>query len=74
MRLYDLHSFHVIPALGEYVAGDRDSYQYLIESIRKFPTQQEFTKMIQEKGFTTFGDGYENLSFGIAAIHSGYKL
>jgi 2-methoxy-6-polyprenyl-1,4-benzoquinol methylase len=69
-----MHSFYVIPALGEIVANDRASYQYLVESIRKFPPQEEFKKMIQQGGFKTFGIGYENLTFGIAAIHSGFKV
>jgi 2-methoxy-6-polyprenyl-1,4-benzoquinol methylase len=72
--MYDLHSFYVIPRLGELVARDRDSYQYLVESIRNFPKQEEFTQMIRDAGFETMGRGYENLHFGIAAIHSGYKI
>ncbi len=71
---YDLHSFYVIPTLGQVVAHDRDSYQYLVESIRKFPKQQEFAQMIRDAGFKTIGDGYENLTFGVAAIHSGFKI
>ncbi|KAJ3217865.1 2-hexaprenyl-6-methoxy-1,4-benzoquinone methyltransferase [Dinochytrium kinnereticum] len=72
--LYDLYSFNVIPALGGIVANDRDSYQYLVESIRKFPPQKEFARMIQEAGFTLSGQGWEDLTFGVAAIHSGFKL
>ena len=72
--VYDLHSFYVIPELGRLVANDRDSYQYLVESIRKFPTQKVFSQMIRDAGFKTIGDGYENLTFGVAAIHSGYKI
>ncbi|ORY05444.1 ubiquinone/menaquinone [Basidiobolus meristosporus CBS 931.73] len=72
--IYDLYSFHVIPAVGEIVANDRNSYQYLVESIRKFPDQKTFAQMIRNAGFTTVGDGYENLTFGVAAIHSGIKL
>lgn len=64
----------MIPALGGMVANDRDSYQYLVESIRKFPKQREFSTMIRQAGFKTFGLGYENLSMGIAAIHTGYKI
>jgi 2-methoxy-6-polyprenyl-1,4-benzoquinol methylase len=56
------------------VANDRESYQYLVESIRKFPKQDDFAQMIQNQGFTIIGDGYKNLSFGIAAIHSGFKI
>lgn len=73
-KMYDMHSFYVIPALGEFVANDRSSYQYLVESIRRFPKQEEFASMIEAEGFKTIGDGYENLNCGIAAIHSGYKI
>ncbi|PIK47711.1 putative 2-methoxy-6-polyprenyl-1,4-benzoquinol methylase, mitochondrial [Apostichopus japonicus] len=69
---YDLYSFQVIPALGQILAGDWNSYQYLIESIRKFPPQEEFAYMIEEAGFACVT--VENLSGGIAAIHSGFKL
>jgi 2-methoxy-6-polyprenyl-1,4-benzoquinol methylase len=69
-----MHSFHVIPKLGELVANDRDSYQYLVESIRKFPKQTAFAAMIRDAGFKTYGKGYTDLTFGIAAIHSGFKL
>ncbi|KAJ3257346.1 2-hexaprenyl-6-methoxy-1,4-benzoquinone methyltransferase [Boothiomyces macroporosus] len=72
--MYDMHSFYMIPKMGELIANDRESYQYLVESIRKFPKQTEFAEMIRNAGFKTVGDGYENLTFGVAAIHSGYKL
>ncbi|KAJ2785785.1 2-hexaprenyl-6-methoxy-1,4-benzoquinone methyltransferase [Coemansia javaensis] len=71
---YDLHSFYVIPRLGEAIAGDRASYEYLVESIRRFPPQDEFAQIIRDAGFTTIGCGYENLTFGTVAIHSGYKF
>lgn len=71
-RLYDLHSFEVIPRLGQAVAGDRDSYQYLVESIRKFPNQDRFADMIRSAGFERVS--YRNLSGGIAAMHSGWKI
>lgn len=70
--LYDLYSFTVIPQLGEVLAGDRASYQYLVESIRRFPTQQKLMFMMQEAGFQYVS--YKNLSLGIVAIHSGFKL
>ncbi|KAI5290023.1 2-hexaprenyl-6-methoxy-1,4-benzoquinone methyltransferase [Ascosphaera aggregata] len=70
---YRLWSFGAIPLIGQVVAGDRDSYQYLVESIDRFPSQEDFRGMIQKAGFLTPGDGYENLSFGIAAIHKGVK-
>ncbi|KAK9720810.1 2-hexaprenyl-6-methoxy-1,4-benzoquinone methyltransferase [Basidiobolus ranarum] len=72
--IYDLYSFHFIPTVGQLITNDRDSYQYLVESIRKFPDQKTFAHMIRDAGFTTVGDGYENLTFGVAAIHSGVKL
>ncbi|OOY04852.1 bifunctional demethylmenaquinone methyltransferase/2-methoxy-6-polyprenyl-1,4-benzoquinol methylase UbiE [Thioclava sp. F28-4] len=71
-KAYDLYSFNVIPKMGEIVANDRDSYQYLVESIRKFPTQETFAQMIREAGFENVS--YRNLSMGIAALHSGWKL
>ncbi len=69
---YDRYSFNVIPALGQMVANDRDSYQYLVESIRRFPDQEAFAAMIREAGFDRVQ--YRNLSMGIAALHSGWKL
>lgn len=70
--LYDRYSFNVIPRMGQLVAHDRDSYQYLVESIRKFPDQESFARMIREAGFEQVK--YRNLSMGIAALHSGWKL
>lgn len=70
---YKRWSFGAIPLIGQIVAGDRDSYQYLVESIEQFPTQQEFKAMIENAGFVTPGIGYENLTGGIAAIHKGIK-
>ena len=69
---YDRYSFNVIPAMGQLVTKDRDSYQYLVESIRKFPDQERFAAMIRAAGFERVK--YRNLSFGIAALHSGWKL
>jgi len=69
---YDKYSFNVIPVMGQVVAGDRDSYQYLVESIRKFPEQEAFAAMIRQAGFDQVK--YRNLSLGIAALHSGWKL
>ncbi len=71
-RLYDLYSFNVIPRLGQAIAGDRDSYQYLVESIRRFPDQDTFAGMIRDAGFGQVK--FRNLSMGIAALHSGWKL
>jgi demethylmenaquinone methyltransferase/2-methoxy-6-polyprenyl-1,4-benzoquinol methylase len=69
---YDRYSFNVIPAMGQMIANDRDSYQYLVESIRKFPDQDTFAGMIRDAGFDRVQ--YRNLSMGIAALHSGWKL
>ena len=70
-NLYDLYSFHVIPQLGQMVAKDRDSYQYLVESIRKFCTQDELVKRMEVAGFE--GVKYTNMTGGIVAIHEGWK-
>lgn len=71
-KAYDLYSFNVIPVMGKIIANDRDSYQYLVESIRKFPSQDTFAEMIRDAGFDQVK--YRNLSMGIAALHSGWKL
>uniref|UniRef100_A0A2P2JB71 2-methoxy-6-polyprenyl-1,4-benzoquinol methylase, mitochondrial n=2 Tax=Rhizophora mucronata TaxID=61149 RepID=A0A2P2JB71_RHIMU len=71
-ELYDYYSFSVIPALGELVAGDQESYQYLVESIRRFPHQEKFASMIADAGFQKVE--YENLVGGVVAIHSGLKF
>lgn len=71
-RVYDVYSFHVIPVMGQVVAGDWKSYQYLVESIRQFPCQEEFKEMIEDAGFSHVT--YENLMFGVASVHSGFKL
>jgi demethylmenaquinone methyltransferase/2-methoxy-6-polyprenyl-1,4-benzoquinol methylase len=70
--LYDLHSFEVIPRLGRLAAGAAEPYQYLVESIRKFPDQERFATMIRDAGFARVG--YRNLSGGIAAIHWGWHV
>ncbi|MFC3071154.1 class I SAM-dependent methyltransferase [Phenylobacterium soli] len=71
-KLYDAYSFKVIPEIGQRVAGDRDSYQYLVESIRRFPDQKRFAAMISEAGFK-FVD-ITNFSGGVAALHTGRAL
>ena len=71
-KAYDLYSFNIIPAMGKMIANDRDSYQYLVESIRKFPDQETFLNMIRGAGFENVS--YRNLSLGIAALHSGWKI
>jgi demethylmenaquinone methyltransferase/2-methoxy-6-polyprenyl-1,4-benzoquinol methylase len=71
-KAYDLYSFNIIPVMGKMIANDRDSYQYLVESIRKFPNQETFLNMIRGAGFENVS--YRNLSLGIAALHSGWKI
>ena len=71
-RVYEAYSFRVIPALGRAVAGDAESYRYLVESIRTFPNQERFAAMIGAAGFERVS--YRNFSGGIAALHSGWKL
>lgn len=71
-KAYDAYSFNVIPALGQAVTGDRASYQYLIESIRRFPDQDTFLAMVRAAGFGNAA--YRNLTMGVAAVHSGWKL
>nr|XP_061783778.1 2-methoxy-6-polyprenyl-1,4-benzoquinol methylase, mitochondrial-like isoform X2 [Nerophis lumbriciformis] len=71
-KLYDAYSFQVIPVLGEVIAGDWKSYQYLVESIRKFPAQDEFKEMMEDAGF--FCVQYHNLTAGVVSLHSGFKL
>ena len=71
-NLYDAYSFKFIPAMGELVAKDRASYQYLVESIRRFPDQDTFLSMIQKAGFSKAG--YTNFTGGVAALHHGWAL
>jgi demethylmenaquinone methyltransferase/2-methoxy-6-polyprenyl-1,4-benzoquinol methylase len=70
--LYDVYSFNAIPVLGGLVAGDSASYQYLVESIRRFPDQKSFMRLIENAGFERVR--YRNLTGGIAAIHSAWRL
>lgn len=71
-RLYDRYSYAVIPRLGQVVTGDRDSYQYLVDSIRRFPTQTQLADRMAAAGLARVR--WTNLSGGIAAIHSGWRL
>ncbi len=71
-RIYDAYSFHVIPRIGARVAGDAESYRYLVESIRKFPTRGAFAGLIEAAGFRHVS--HRALSGGIVAIHSGWKV
>ncbi|KAF5396760.1 Ubiquinone/menaquinone biosynthesis C-methyltransferase UbiE [Paragonimus heterotremus] len=70
-KLYDVYSMQLIPVMGQLIAGDWNSYQYLVESIRRFPTQTEFSHLIQEAGFMSVH--VTNYSGGICAVHSGFK-
>lgn len=71
-RLYDTYSFSVLPALGRWVAKDEESYQYLAESIRRFPTQKNLIARMKQAGFER--TSYRDLSGGIAAIHEGWRI
>ncbi len=71
-KAYDLYSFNIIPRMGQMIAGDRESYQYLVESIRQFPDQESFLAMIRAAGFENAK--YRNLTMGIACLHSGWKI
>ena len=72
IALYDLFSFKVIPPLGRAITGDAESYQYLVESIRKFPKPAAFADMIRAAGFSRVN--WQSLSGGIVALHSGWRL
>ena len=71
-KLYDAYSFNILPTLGSSIAGDADAYQYLAESIRQFPAQKDFAAMIERTGLGNVT--YQNLSGGIAAIHSAWRI
>jgi len=71
-KFYDAYSFAVIPRLGQAIAGDRDSYQYLVESIRKFPKQAQFAALIEEAGFAKVK--WTDYSAGVTAFHTGWKI
>jgi demethylmenaquinone methyltransferase / 2-methoxy-6-polyprenyl-1,4-benzoquinol methylase len=71
-RLYELYSLNLIPLIGEWVVGDAAPYRYLVESIRRFPNRARFAAMIERAGFTRVS--VRNLTGGVAAIHSGWKL
>jgi len=71
-KAYDLYSFNVIPRMGKLIANDYESYQYLVESIRQFPDQETFATMIRGVGFENVK--FRNLTMGVAALHSGWKI
>jgi demethylmenaquinone methyltransferase/2-methoxy-6-polyprenyl-1,4-benzoquinol methylase len=70
--LYELYSFNVIPRIGQAVTGDREAYQYLVESIRKFPKPPVFARMIEDAGFRRVS--FTTMTAGVVALHSGWKL
>jgi demethylmenaquinone methyltransferase/2-methoxy-6-polyprenyl-1,4-benzoquinol methylase len=70
--LYDLYSFQIVPLLGQVVTGDRDAYAYLVESIRRFPRQSELAEMISRAGLDQVK--FRNLTGGVAALHSAWRL
>jgi demethylmenaquinone methyltransferase/2-methoxy-6-polyprenyl-1,4-benzoquinol methylase len=70
--LYDAYSFNALPWLGKLVTGDKDSYQYLVESIRMHPNQEALRDMMQASGLEQCS--YQNLNGGIVAIHMGFKF
>lgn len=71
-KFYDAYSFKAIPKLGKLLANDEASYQYLVQSIRKFPSQEDFADMIRTAGFSRVD--YQNMTFGVVALHSGWKI
>jgi len=71
-KIYDVWSFQFMPRIGQKITGDKEAYNYLVESIRQFPSQPELTQMFSEAGFDRVK--YRNLSNGIVTLHSGWKL
>ena len=71
-KIYDAFSFNLVPRLGKLIANDAESYQYLIESIRKFPSQEKLASLVAEAGFRQVK--YRNLTQGVVAMHSGWKV
>ncbi|MEG8099232.1 bifunctional demethylmenaquinone methyltransferase/2-methoxy-6-polyprenyl-1,4-benzoquinol methylase UbiE [Candidatus Liberibacter brunswickensis] len=71
-KFYDMWSFNAIPKIGRLITGDGEPYQYLVESIRRFPNQQDFAKIISAEGFSNVS--FANYTNGVVALHSGWKL
>jgi len=71
-KIYDAYSFHVLPCMGKLVAGDAEAYRYLAESIRRFPPPETFEKMMKAAGFGA--TRWRNLSGGVVALHSGWRV
>ncbi len=71
-KFYDFYSFNIIPKIGKLIAGDEESYRYLVESIRKFPSQIEFTQMMENAGFRL--SRFQDLTCGVVALYTGYRV
>lgn len=71
-KIYDFYSMNIIPQLGNLIVGDKDSYQYLVESIRTFPPQEEFCKIMDKSGFKIID--YKNLTGGVVCMYTGYRI
>lgn len=71
-KFYDLYSLNVIPKLGGLIAGDEASYKYLVESIRTFPSQKDFTNLMENAGFKL--NQFQDLNFGVSCLYTGYKI
>ncbi|TNE61404.1 MAG: bifunctional demethylmenaquinone methyltransferase/2-methoxy-6-polyprenyl-1,4-benzoquinol methylase UbiE [Alphaproteobacteria bacterium] len=71
-KAYDAYSFNVIPKMGGIITKDEESYQYLVESIRRFPAPQKFAEMISEAGFSRVG--WRSMSAGVVALHTGVRI
>ena len=71
-KIYDAFSFNIVPNLGRLIANDSESYQYLVESIRKFPSQEKLESLVADAGFRQVK--YRNLTQGVVAMHSGWKV
>jgi len=71
-KVYDAYSFHILPRMGQLIAGDAESYRYLAESIRMHPDQETLKAMMEDAGFEN--TTYHNLTGGIVALHRGYKF
>lgn len=71
-KIYDFYSLNVIPKLGDLIVGDKESYQYLVESIRTFPAQEDFIKMMEESGFKV--NKFQNLTGGVVSLYTGYRI
>ena len=71
-QLYDRYSFDLLPKIGKFVANDQAAYRYLVESIRRFPPQEQLKSMMEQAGFKHVS--YKNMSFGVVALHWGWKI